>query len=84
MKRLLLISLLLLPVTTSFAADLKLFQKVYIVEKVVGDANEAMVLFNNEKVLAQRKLGEYEYKTFVKERPDGKFTVKYIFRKKGK
>lgn len=84
----------------AFSADLKLLpsknyttsddlkistSQTYTVIKKVRNAKEALILFNNEKALANEKLKAYEldHQTFVRELENG-YEVKFVFKKKGK
>jgi len=70
----------------AFSADLKIStSQTYTVIKKVRNAKEALILFNNEKALANEKLKAYEldHQTFVRELENG-YEVKFVFKKKGK
>lgn len=69
----------------SFSADLKISPQTYTVIKKVLNAKEALILFNNEKALANQKLKSYEldHQTFIRE-IEGGYEVKFVFKKKGK
>lgn len=65
--------------------DLKISPQTYTVIKKVLNAKEALILFNNEKALANQKLKSYEldHQTFFRE-VEGGYEVKFVFKKKGK
>lgn len=86
MKKIKFILPLIFLCSPAFSADLKLLpSQTYTVIKKVLNAKEALILFNNEKALANQKLKSYEldHQTFIRE-IEGGYEVKFVFKKKGK
>lgn len=83
MKTLIVIFTLLL-LNVSYAADYPLQISVYKVTRVVQNASAAMILFNDEKINAIKKLKSenLNYTQNVKELPNGKYQVTFIWSRK--
>lgn len=84
MKTLIFILALFSFLNISHAADKPLHLKEYRVVRVVQNAKAAMILFNDEKINAMKKLNseDLNYAQQVKELPDGKYEVIFIWSRK--